>query len=40
MLTVRDHQSGDLFDPWEHLGSKRQALLEKSWAGVFGSPVV
>lgn len=20
MLTLRDHQSGDLFDPWEHLG--------------------
>lgn len=35
MLTVRDHQSGDLFDPWEHLGPKRRALLEKSWAGVF-----
>ena len=35
MLTVRDHQSGDLFDPWEHLGAKRRALLEKSWAGVF-----
>lgn len=35
MLTIRDHQSGDLFDPWEHLGPKRRTLLEKSWAGVF-----
>jgi hypothetical protein len=35
MLTIRDHQSGDLFDPWEHLGPKRRSLLEKSWAGVF-----
>jgi hypothetical protein len=35
MLTVRDHQSGDLFDPWEHLGPQRRTLLEKSWAGVF-----
>ena len=32
---MRDHQSGDLFDPWEHLGPQRRALLEKSWAGVF-----
>jgi len=35
MITIRDHQTGDLFDPWGHLGSKRRALLERSWAGVF-----
>jgi len=35
MLTIHDHQSGDLFDPWEHLGPQRRTLLEKSWAGVF-----
>lgn len=35
MLTVRDHQSGDLFDPWRHLGQQRRRLLERSWAGVF-----
>ena len=35
MLTVRDHQSGDLFDPWEYLGPQRRRLLEQSWAGVF-----
>jgi hypothetical protein len=35
MLTLRDHQTGDLFDPWEHLGEKRRRLLERSWAGVF-----
>jgi len=35
MLTVRDHQSGDLFDPWEFLGPQRRKLLERSWAGVF-----
>jgi hypothetical protein len=34
MLTIRDHHSGDLFDPWAHLGPQRRALLEKSWAGV------
>lgn len=35
MLTLRDHQSGDLFDPWEYLGPQRRRLLEQSWAGVF-----
>lgn len=35
MLTLRDHRSGDLFDPWEHLGLKRRRLLDRSWAGVF-----
>lgn len=35
MLTLRDHQSRELFDPWEHLGVKRRRLLEVSWAGVF-----
>ncbi|EAQ77154.1 transposase [Blastopirellula marina] len=35
MLTFGDHQNGDLFDPWEHLGPKRLKLLERSWAGVF-----
>ena len=35
MLTLRDHRSRELFDPWEHLGVKRRRLLELSWAGVF-----
>ena len=35
MLTLRDHQSRELFDPWEQLGVKRRRLLEVSWAGVF-----
>ena len=35
MLTLRDHRSGDLFDPWEYLGPQRRRLLELSWAGVF-----
>jgi hypothetical protein len=35
MLTLRDHRSGDLFDPWEYLGPQRRRLLEQSWAGVF-----
>lgn len=35
MLTLRDHQSGNLFDPWEYLGPQRRRLLEQGWAGVF-----
>lgn len=35
MRTLRDHRSGDLFDPWEYLGPQRRKLLERSWAGVF-----
>jgi hypothetical protein len=35
MLTIRDHHTGDLFDPWAFLGEKRRLLLERSWAGVF-----
>ncbi|MCA1686197.1 MAG: transposase [Planctomycetia bacterium] len=35
MLTLRDHQTGDLFDPREHLGEKRRRLLDRSRAAVF-----
>ena len=35
MITIRDHHTGDLFDPWAHLGPKRRQLLDRSWAGVF-----
>lgn len=35
MLTLRDHQNRELFDPWEDLGPKRRRLLELGWAGVF-----
>ncbi len=35
MLTIRDHQTGDLFDPWAHLGEKRRGLLDRSWAAIF-----
>jgi hypothetical protein len=37
MLTLRDHQTAELFDPWAFLGDKRRQLLERSWAGVFRS---
>jgi hypothetical protein len=35
MITVNDHQTEWLFDPWKYLGPKRRKLLEKSWSGVF-----
>lgn len=35
MFTLRDRQTGDLFDHWSFLGEKRRLLLERSWAGVF-----
>jgi len=35
MITVNDHQTGWLFDPFRHFGPKRRKLLEKSWSGVF-----
>ena len=35
MLTIRDHQTGDLFDPWGYLGEQRRRLLDRSWAAVF-----
>src|SRR4051812_7188074 len=35
MLTIRDHRTGDLFGPGEHLGDKRRRPLDRSWAAVF-----
>jgi len=35
MITVNDHQTLRLFDPWDYLGPKRRKLLETSWSGVF-----
>lgn len=35
MINVKDHKTGYLWDPWEHLGVKRRKLLEESWAGPF-----
>lgn len=35
MIHTRDHQTEYLFDPWDHLGTKRKRLLSTSWAGLF-----
>lgn len=33
MITLRDRQTGDLFDRWSELGEERRRLLDRSWAG-------
>ena len=35
MYYVKDHWTGDLFDPWEHLGPQRRRMLDSSWPGLF-----
>lgn len=35
MITVKDHHTRRLFDPWEYVGPKRRKLLDRSWSGVF-----
>jgi hypothetical protein len=35
MLTIKDHKTHYMFDPFEYLGPKRRKMLNDSWAGVF-----
>jgi len=35
MITVKDHKTFPLFDPWNYLGPRRRQLLDSSWAGSF-----
>lgn len=35
MITINDHHTVRLFDPWEYLEPKRRQLLERGWAGLF-----
>jgi hypothetical protein len=35
MITIKDHHTRRLFDPWEYVGPKRRKLLARSWSGVF-----
>ena len=35
MIHTKDHKTGYLFDPWDHLGPKRRKLMEQSWASLF-----
>ncbi len=40
MIHVKDHKQIDMFNPFTHLGPKRIALLESSWAQLFREEVL
>ena len=35
MVTIKDHQTSRLFDPWDYVGPKRRKLLDRSWSEIF-----
>jgi hypothetical protein len=40
VIHVKDHKQYDMFKPFEHLGPKRLALLESSWAHLFREEIL
>ena len=40
MIYVKDHKQRDMFNPFAHLGTKRLALLETSWAHLFREKIL
>jgi hypothetical protein len=40
MIHVKDHKQYDMFSPFTHLGEKRLALLESSWAHLFREEIL
>jgi len=40
MIYVKDHKQRDMFPPFEHLGPKRLALLESTWAPLFREEIL
>ena len=40
MIHIKDHKQYDMFSPFEHLGSKRLALLKSSWAHLFREEIL
>lgn len=40
MIYVKDHKQRDMFPPFEHLGPKRLALMESSWAPLFREEIL
>ena len=40
MIHVKDHKQRDMFNPFSHLGTKRLALLESSWAHLFREEIL
>lgn len=40
MIHIKDHKQRDMFNPFAHLGPKRLALLESSWANLFREEIL
>lgn len=40
MIHIKNHKARYLFNPFEHLGPKRLALLESSWAHLFREEIL
>ena len=40
MIHIKDHKQRDMFNPFAHLGTKRLALLESSWAHLFREEIL
>jgi hypothetical protein len=40
VIHIKDHKQYDMFNPFEHLGPKRLALLESSWAHLFREEIL
>lgn len=40
MIHIKDHKQYDMFNPFEHLGPKRLAMLESSWAHMFREEIL
>ena len=40
MIYAKDHKTGNMFDPFGHLGPKRLKLLTESWPGLFRKEVL
>jgi len=40
MITIKNHNQKELFDPWEFLSPKRRQRLERSWPGLFRNEIL
>ena len=40
MIHIKDHKQRDMFNPFAHLGTKRLAVLEASWAHLFREEIL
>jgi len=40
MITIKNHNQKELFDPWEFLSPKRRQRLDRSWPGLFRNEIL